>query len=576
MASGTSLFVPTATAIGNAPDQRRAIADLRPALTVTKLDGDGKLNATTPSVTISASVISISVGDKIIGTIVGPNSQGSRYFVAAQGIFSVDPQSALDGLTSATLVVTHTSRGIEAIITPQMANAQAQATPVKLQLVQANIQQVTQILSTVGLIEADTPITLATEIGQSLRLLDQVLPQGFSLTPKNLPNVLEAVRPAPQVLTTAVTKDISSTVSNDILVATAVASPNLSVGSAIKIESSATESALVTQKTTSLLADLPDTKSNRSILLQSPLFANLLKSGRLIIVALPNIASIPAQILSKSYIAQLTIGDQASAPVVLRDANDTPLSFPSGRLLLLFDTAPSKVSTLATDQSIAAWMDLTPDDIDILQAMQNWQIERAALPQLAAPILPALKPELPADILLLFNIFGRKLPSTNLHKIAEARYVGDEPVASNQTMLENIAKLIQRGVGPTPQTDLQQRLVIPIQLDGQLTPLVFVFSPPQDRPFEEAERNDDVSWQQKEQIFALSIEFDQLGPITLRGRCDASSLTLAIETYKPLPETLQASTKTLFLETLEAAGMVGRLDFSLASEQGWQTQSPSL
>jgi hypothetical protein len=584
------LLVPAAMVIGNAPDQRRAAPDAQSTSTTYPLDSDAIAYSSKPSVTIAASAISINVGDKIIGTIVGPDSNGNRHFIAAQGIFSVDPQSALEGLNSATLVVTRTNRGIEAILAPDISITQPQTSPVKLQLIEANINQLTQTLKIGDLVAADTPITLATEIGQALRSIGHVLPQGFSFTPKYiplqpamvplittdtpkiLPELVDVSSPGTQALSTP----IAGAAATDVLALATPPTTAFGVGSTIKVERPATEGIIDAQNTLSLLADLPDTPSNRTMFLQSPLFANLLKSGRLIIVASPAIVSAQAQIVSMSDMAQLTTRNQTTAPIALLDLNDAPLPLQANRLFLLFDTAPSKALLLTTDQSIAASIPLTTDDIDILRLVQHWQVERAVLPQIAAPILPALKPDLPADILLLFNAFGRKITSPHLQKIAEARYVGVEPTASNQTALENIAQLIRRNASPTSLTDSQQRLVLPIQMDGQLTPLVFVFSPPQDQPFKDTGQHEDIPWPEKEQIFALSIEFDQLGPLILRGRCDAKSLNLAIETRTPLPETLQASTQALFLETLEAAAMVGYLHFGLTSERGWQTQSPTL
>jgi hypothetical protein len=571
------MLAPAAMVVGNAPDQRRAAPDRGTVTTPPASSDDVNAQGASPSVTIAASAISINVGDKIIGTIIGPDSQGNRHFIAAQGIFSIDPQSALDGLNKATFVVTRTNRGIEAILTQDILQPQLQAVPVKLQLVQANITPLTEVLNTDTVIAADMPITLATEIGQALRSIGVVLPQGFSLTPKSLP-VLQAptntIVPTSQDVTidtplappTTVisTLDVSAPVApSAILSVQKPIAAALVVGSDIKIEIPATVESDTLQKSMSLLADLPDNKSNRAMILQSPLFANLLKSGRLIVVAAPINTMAQAQILSTSDVAQLAKRDQPTVPIVLRDTNDTPLPLPTGRLLLLVDTASSKALPLVTNQSIETLLPLTTEDAETLRVLQNSLNNYNAISRQSATALPALKADLPADILLLFNAFGRKLTVPVLHKIAEARYNGDTATAPQQSVVENMAQLIQRSAAPAPIAESQQRLVLPLQVDGQLIPLVFVFSPPQDRPFEDAWRHDDALWTEKEQIFALSIEFDQLGPLTLRGRCDAHSLHLAVETRAALPEALENSTKALFLEALDAAAMVGSLHFSL-------------
>jgi hypothetical protein len=576
MSGGNTLLAPAAMIVGSSPDQRRAISAVdAPAAPLAGVEGTNVQSAK-PPVTIAVSAISINVGDKIIGTIIGPDSNGQRHFVAAQGIFSVDPQSALEGLSGATLTVTRSSRGIEAVLMPDTLQTQPQMVPVKLQLVQANIAQLTEVLNTEALIASDMPITLATEIGQALRVSGVVLPKGFAVTPKSLPTQQFAtIAPATQTLPTAIEV---STPAVDAIISTTL-KPEVSavgVGSSLKIERLATTDAIVLQSSMSVLTDMPDSKMNRAMLLQSPLFANLLRNGRLTVVATPTNTFAQPQILTPSDVAQLTRHDPPTTAVALLDTNDAPLNLPSGRLLLLVDTAPSNAPPLATRQSIETLVPLAAADTETLYILQKLIADGDAILQHRPGVLPTLKADLPADILLLFNAFGRKLAAPALHKIAQGRYTDDAAPASPQAVIETVAQLISRSAAPAPIAESQQRLVLPLQVDGQLIPLVFVFSPPQDRPFEDAWRHDDAVWTEKEQIFGLSIEFDQLGPLTLRGRCDTRSLNLEVETRAPLPEMLETSSTALFLQTLDAAGMVGSIHFSLTSDRGWQTASPAL
>jgi hypothetical protein len=572
MTGGNALLVPATMVVGNAPDQRRTIPNIDTSSPLPAGTEEVSPQGAKPSVTIAVSAISINVGDKIIGTIIGPDSDGNRHFVAAQGIFSVDPQSALEGLSSATLMVTRTNRGIEALLTPDDFQAPLPSVPVKLQLLQANITQMTDVLNTDALVASDMPITLATEIGQALRSIGVVLPQGFSFTPQSLPtiNTLE-------IDTLPTTSGIAFPVEEKtITTAVKLATTTMVVGAELKIVLPDTADTSAPQNSMSLMADMPDNKTNRAMLLQSPLLSHLLKSGRLTIITTPASNFAQPQMLTASDMAQLARQEQPTAPVTLLSVDDTPLDLPSGRLLLLVDTAPSKVPPLATRQSIDSLLPLTTQDTDTVRVLEKLFAHHDSALQHRANILPTFKADLPADILLLFNAFGRKLAAPALHKIVQGRYKDDLGPALPQTIPENVAQLISRSAAPAPIAESQQRLVLPLQVDGQLIPLVFVFSPPQDRPYEDAHQYQEPVWTEKEQIFALSIDFDQLGPLTLRGRCDTRCLNLKVETRAPLPEILENSTKALFFETLDAAGMIGSLHFGLMSDQGWQTASPAL
>jgi hypothetical protein len=577
MSAGNATFVPAVMITGGAPDQRRATPEATTTAPTVAAENHETGPAVLPSVTISASAISVKAGDTLLGTIIGPDARGNQHFVAAQGIFSVDPQSALEGLGKAAMLVTSTNRGIEAVLTPDVADVALAPVAVKLQLVQANITQLTTILDTHDVVASDTPITLATAIGAALRSIGQVLPQGFSFTPQAaqiepaiLAKVATPILSAPNVV---LSDDIAASI---LAVPAATTTMPLAVGLSIKLRTVSVESSDITQNIMSLLTDLPDSKSNRALILQSPLFANLLKSGRLIVVASPPQPQAQAQILSQSDVALLATPDEPSAPASLQTTEDQPISLAPGRLLLLLSTAPTKTPPMASDASIDEALILTSSEDLPIGALQNWLADRALQSRLEQSSLPTLKPELSAEILLLFNVIGRKLPSPALRKLVEARYVGNEPTAGDKIAMENIAQLVRRAATPAATAEAQQRLVVPLHLDGQVVPLVLIFSAPQERDFEQNRSDDNGPNSEKEQIFALSIEFTGLGPLTLRGRCDTHSLNLAVETEARLPESLETSAKAVFFETLEAASMNGQLRFGLTSDRGWQNQSTAL
>ncbi len=565
-------------ATGGAPDQRRAAPEVASATPAAVATGNSETAPeTAPSVTISASAISVKAGDTLLGTIIGPDARGRQYFVAAQGVFSVDPQSALEGLSKATMLVTSTDRGVLAVLTPNIDNALLAPVPVKLQLVQANITQLTTMLDTHDIVASDTPITLAGAIGEALRSIGQVLPQGFSFTPKVMQSVSGTVNNADILAPTNQTRALPVPVSTfEAPLLQMILRAPLAIGLVIKVDMPSVESVNTVENSTSLLADFPDSNANRSIILQSPLFAALLKSGRLIVVASSPQPQAAVQILSQFYMAQLPVSNESTASVILQTAENQPLSLAPGRLLLLLSTAPTKSPPMASGASVNDALFLTADDGLLICALQTWLADRAMQSPLEQPSLPTLKSNLSAEILLLFNVIGRKLPSPALHKLVEARYVGNEPAPGDKMAMENIAQLVRRTATPTIPAEAQQRLVVPLQLDGQLVPLVFVFSAPQKSDFEQSQGDANGAESQQEQIFALSIEFAGLGPLTLRGRCDTHSLNLAVETQTRLPEVLENSAKAVFLDTLEAANMNGQLRFGLTSDRGWQTQSVAL
>jgi hypothetical protein len=572
MSTGNAIFVPAVTITGGAPDQRRSTPDVASITPVVTTESHETGPAVIPSVTISASAISIKPGDTLLGTIIGPDARGNQHFVAAQGIFSVDPQSALDGLSKAIMLVTSTDRNIEAILTPDAADVTLVPVAVKLQLVQANITQLTTLLDTHNVVASDTPITLANIISAALRSIGQVLPQGFSFTP-------EAAHVQPVIMENVTALGASAPINiskSETIISSGLPRMPLIVGMPVKVGTVSIESPEIVQSAMSLLADLPDSKANRSLILQSPLFANLLKSGRLIVVASAPQLQAHAQILLQSDIVQLAVKNDATTSVNLQTEDNQPLAAAPGRLLLLLSTEPTKAPTKANEASIDEALLLTSDDALPVRALQNWLADRTSRLQLEQPSLPTLKSDLPAEILLLFNVIGRKLPSPALHKLVEARYIGDEPAPGDKMAIENIAQLVRRTAAPTVGAEAQQRLVVPLQLDGQIVPLAFVFSPPQERDPGQDQGDGNAASSEKEQVFALSIEFAGLGPLTLRGRCDTQSLNLAVETQTRLPDTLENSAKAVFFETLEAAGMNGQLRFALTSDRGWQKQSTEL
>jgi hypothetical protein len=593
MATGNATLANISALTGSAPDHHRTAGEGQPMLNMAAKAADVSAQGDAPSVTISASAIAITVGDKLLGTIIGPDVNGNRHFVAAQGVFSVDPQAALEGLTNAVFRVTSTGRGIEAVLLPTNLETSAANVPVKLQLVQANIAQLSTLLNMQDVAASDTPLTLALQIANALQEFGQPLPLGFTLTPKvaftvqplaatllNLakPNTTQASAQPGTTLPTAIADSPFASLEATLV---KVGLPAM-LPSALQIivQQPSLAGAAPLEHAMSLLADLPDSHDSRAMILQSPLLGQLLKSGRLIILQTPIVPQTLAHILKSASLAPMDVPETQRIAVTLLDIDARPLPLPSGRLLLLLDTAASKLPPQPVNIDISAQLLLAPEENILWRALQAGLTERAATPNSTIETIPGLKASLAADILLLFNALSRKLPSSTLDKLVQARYSGGDSNVSvsnaieRPVLLETMARLAHGITKNAATTDSPLRLVVPLYIGSQVLPLMFVFTPPPETHHSTEQDANSGPQDDDEQLFALAIDFPQLGPLTIRGRCAFRRLSLAVETHTALPELLQSSARSIFIDTLEAAGMAGQLNFMSLSDRGWQ--SPAL
>jgi hypothetical protein len=584
---------------GSAPDHRRTTSDTHvvAASVASPVDAGGSAEA--PSVVISASAIDIHVGDTLLGTIIGPDARGQRHFVAAQGVFSVDPQSALEGLTDATLVITRTGRAIEALVqAPPQDAVQAQKL-VRLQLIESTLAPLPDIFDARDMVAADNPVSVAENIAVLLRQIRQHLPQGFVLTPA----IVAAPAPVPlissAVAAVPLATDEAPVVSAAIAAAThfvdevnnlalpplartpdAPAAKTIAVlppGLTLQLAPLETGAADPPPLRLSLLAEMPDSPAARAAIAQSPLFSALVKSGRLMLVVTPPNATAPAQLIPATLQPlekpqERVIG---SAAVVLSSENapDQPLNLPPGRLLILIDTAAAKPAHSVALMDTA----MTAEDLEVIAHLQIWTQNGLAAADAATPKpLPQLKDTLPAEFILLFHAVGRKLPSPVLSRLAHTRYASSEPSPEEPQILEALRTLSRSpAASGAGSADAPQRLVLPLQVDGQILPLMLVFTPPEhlqrDGTDHAAASPDDLT-----QDFALVIDFDHMGPLRLHGRCTPRQLDLSVETRAPLARPVQDGAKTLFFEAMEAANLSGQINFTVASVQGWQSHPSTL
>jgi hypothetical protein len=577
MASGNASLGTVVALTGSAPDHRRAVAETLVASALTTAAANALAAGDAPSVVISASAIDIKIGDTLMGTIVGPDAKGNRYFIADQGIFAVDPQSALEGLPEATLIITRTSRGIEAMLLPPPGEATAPPQNVKLQLIQANVAALADTFDAQTQIASDNPVSVAENIATTLRQITQILPQGFALTPKVVPaSQALLVAQATEIVTEVPDAPPSEVVATPIRVA-ALLSPKappqtLAPGTLVELALLAPADVPSPTQNLSLLADLPDDKTNRAAILQSPLLGALLKSGRLLVVATPASPQEPAQIVTSSAVLLPASLAETGAVTAARlaIAGDARV-LPPQRLLVLISLADTK----AAPPEFPAQALVLPGDTEVMQQLQSLFQSRSASAETSKP-LPQLKDSLPAEILLLFHAVGRKLPAPALTRLALARYTVAAPAAGEQPVLEALRGLTRLTSGAVPATmDAPQRLVLPLHVGDQLLPLVLLFTPPEPRQegTPDAESQSAVA---DGQTFALAIDFEHMGPLVLRGRCGRDALTLSIETRAPLPESLQESAKALFFESMAAADLTGQLRFAPGTVEGWQSHQPTL
>jgi hypothetical protein len=580
MASGNASLSHVLALTGSAPDQRRAATETSPPAAILADVADTVSGGTAPSVIVSASAIDLKVGDKLLGTIVGPDAKGNRYFVAQQGVFAVDPQSALQGLTGASLVITRTHRGIEAALLPPPGSAPLPPQPVKLQLVQANVAIAPDTFDAQALSATDSPVTLADSIALALRQISQQLPQGFALTPKAPPLLAAVTQPAavqteaamdtpPLAIAGAETIDTAAPIAALPLAPALPKSLSLPVGTVVQlIPLAQSDTDMPVQnaqpQSLSLLADMPDDKTTRAAIWQSPLFGPLLKTGRLQLVATAATAQLPAQILATPA---LISADKTAVTVALEDGTGAPLSLPAQRLLILIDTAAAKIAPQLA----------LPAEIEVQAELQALSQQRVLLPvqSISAP-LPQLKESLPAELLLLFHAIGRKVPSPAAARVAQARYAASSPDGAALPALEVLRELARpSSISAAPAGDAPQRLVLPLQVEGQVLPLLLLYTPQE--PQQDGNGQDSAAQGDAgAQSFALAIDFESMGPLVLRGRCGPRQLDLIVETKAPLPVALQESGSALFYEAMADADMAGKLRFVFGADEGWQSPSPTL
>jgi hypothetical protein len=564
MSAGNSALSSVAAVVGNGADHRRAAGGESAAAVTAAPTAVAIVSGIEPSVTISASAIAVAIGDKLLGTIIGPDTNGNRHFVAAQGIFAVDPQAALEGLSSATIEITRTSRGIEALLLPQASEGTAVPVPIKLQLVQANVAQLTQTLEPQHFVALDSPVTLAVQIADALREIGQLLPQGFAQTPQVAALIkatpLEAAISVAAVAAQAPTEDGAPVAAMSVIGAPGKTSPLQPALQAQIIQPLAADSDLQPPQNISLLFDLPDTPANRTMMVQSPLFSGLLKHNRLIVVATPLLPQAPAQQISPAAMAHNQMANDDNIPVILQDVRGYIMPLPPSRLLVFIDTTAS--GTPAHVQSLP-----TVEDAEIIQQLPSWLSDPMRPADMAsrslAPLL-SLKPQLPADIMLLFNIIGRKAVPVVASKLAQLRYGAREAATAAATeppLMDALRNLARAAPQISGQAEPAQRLLLPLQVDGQILPLVFIFTEPSTGQNQQADGAPTEDLGEDAQHFSLAIDFPTVGPLTLHGRCHPRYLNLAVKTRQALPAALQASTTALFLATLEVAGMTGRLHF---------------
>ncbi len=606
MATASTSLVQVIGLSGGAPDHHRTAGDIHAPALSAMVPPDATAGAETPSVVISASAIDLHIGDTLIGTIVGPDAKGQRHFIAAQGVFSVDPQSALDGLSEAKLVITRTGLSIEALVQSPPEDIASAPQPVKLQLVQSNLVPLPDLFDANALVAADNPISVAENIAIALRQVGLDLPRGFILTPTTKTPLPVAIKAASTVvrqvelLTTPVAiaaadllDDIAPPVPMHETVATTAAitpstttpatkhAPALTVGLPLQLTPLAPNSADQLPLQLSLLADMPDSKAARAAIVQSPLFSALLKTGRLLVVATPANAAAPANALANLvsfsapslHPAAESQSATAAIRLALEDLPAQPLKLPADRLLILINTAASKPAETIQ----ATTLTLTDDDLQLIAQLQLLGKADAYPATADAPkSLPQLKDSLPAEFILLFHAIGRKLPSPVLTRLAQARYAIAEQSLPEAPVLEALRGLARTAASTAGvAAEAQHRLVLPLQVEGQMLPLILMYTPPH-QPQDEKPDHGSTRRGQEEQDFALEVDFDHMGPLRLSGRCSPTQLSLAIETRAALPISLQETAKALFFEAMAAADLSGQLNFSVGSVQGWQSPQPTL
>lgn len=256
------------------------------------------------------------------------------------------------------------------------------------------------------------------------------------------------------------------------------------------------------------------------------------------------------------------VGKGAGGQLVLNANGTTLFVRTSGDLLVGSKLLLERLPNTAADVTL-------PDNPDhAAQALQQFmaalsQLDPQAAQHLAQTRIPQPNAALPATLLLLFNILQQGgNGGTWLGEAATARL----DKAGKRELVVKMIEEMQRGGGEAFDNAVGAWRSYPLPLyDQNMFQMLHLYV------HREANRQNQEQAAQAAAArtrFLINLNMTRLGPIQMDGLTQRKQLDMVIRSERPLPPSLPQELRGLYLETLEALGLTGSLNFQ-NGRQGW-------
>jgi len=272
--------------------------------------------------------------------------------------------------------------------------------------------------------------------------------------------------------------------------------------------------------------------------------------------ATPPMPNDPEQMLAT------VVGKGAGGQLVLNAHGTTLFVRTSGDLPVGSKLLLERLPNTAADVTL-------PDNPDhAAQALQQFmaalsQIDPQAAQQIAQTRIPQPNAALPTTLLLLFNILQQGgNGGTWLGEAATARL----DKAGKRELIVKLIEEMQRGGGEAFDNAVGAWRSYPLPLyDQNMFQMLHLYV------HREANRQNQEQSPQAAAArtrFLINLNMTRLGPLQMDGLTQRKQLDMVIRSERPLPPSLPQELRGLYLETLEALGLTGSLNFQ-NGRQGW-------
>ncbi len=548
-----------------------------------KISAEPTISKDSVAVELASSLARVKVGDVIIGFVGHQSANGTSYLVTDRGIFTLPPDIHLDVNTTVSIEVTSVNKTIVAVITPQAtinSAERSQIANVQLALVDTTVSA----HDSFGVVALDPLPELAT-VGDATILVRQVaeyfsgqsslsaVPSeiALSLPDKPISNLMIVPdAPAPllsgQVPSTPVIIPATNGLQPPSMVSNAptVTLPindNIALSDFRGVLSSMTNDTIIASTLggikaapVTLLAILPQSYVLPNI--QPSLLAggatlpltSLVSSGRALLASVVNRVDdthaviVPLNQPQEKFLLQISSSRMADLPlnahIILLVEGDTTLAGEKSKNLLV-DTQHAKTKLLVSLMN------------DTFVSAQSVLGETGLINHIPAP-----GDKLAAQVVFLLH-------ALKANKVfASQMQLNTSQSAPLSRLAASIENLTYRAAAASSDTHVSQSRVtmVPLRMADTLVPLTIIAPHAyNDEKGDEADSNHNDAELEKQ--FEISVKFNEVGNIRMVGRVRTTHLDIKIRSDQEFPDTLKTTTKSVFMDTLAAEGLTGKLSF---------------